>query len=91
MPEQQGTLDFRADRARIDQLDRSIIALLRQRLEISRSIQQRRTKTGGARIAEGREEVVIGRYRDALGGTGGALAETLLRLCRGTEPGRTRT
>ena len=38
---------------------------------------------GGARIDEDRETAILGRYRDAFGDSGPALADAVLRICRG--------
>jgi chorismate mutase len=70
-------------RARIDEIDREIIELVRQRVGVSAAIQQARIASGGRRIELSREMEVIGRYRDALGKPGTSVAMSLLDLCRG--------
>lgn len=80
-------------RARIDELDAEIIALVQKRRAASTRVDQTRTGSGARRAgsqadAEGqgvlaREMEVLGRYRDALGPSGTQLAMTLRGLCRG--------
>ncbi len=70
-------------RARIDQLDRDIIALVQQRMKVSRTMQQLRMASGGSRIVLSREMEILAHYREALGQPGAALALTVLDLCRG--------
>ncbi|WP_217166115.1 chorismate mutase [Streptomyces sp. AC512_CC834] len=73
-------------RERIDDLDRSLIGTLKQRLETSREIQRIRTGGGGAPLDSGRELSVRGRYAEELGEGGAGLAEALLEMCRGRSP-----
>ncbi|MCQ4082607.1 chorismate mutase [Streptomyces sp. RB6PN25] len=70
-------------RDRIDDLDRRIIGLVRQRIAVSDSIQQTRIASGGRRVNLSREMEIIGAYSAQLGKPGTALAMTLLELCRG--------
>ncbi|MFE5331579.1 chorismate mutase [Embleya sp. NPDC056575] len=70
-------------RARIDDLDRRIIALITERVDISAEIQRVRVASGGARVQLSREMEVIARYREGLGKPGTTVALTLLELCRG--------
>ncbi|MEU6175220.1 chorismate mutase [Streptantibioticus parmotrematis] len=70
-------------RERIDDLDRRIIALVRDRVAVSEGIQRARLGSGGRRVNLAREMEVIGTYSDELGKPGTALAMTLLELCRG--------
>ncbi|MFI1578272.1 chorismate mutase [Embleya sp. NPDC020630] len=72
-----------AGRARIDDLDRRIIALITERVDISAEIQRVRVASGGARVQLSREMEVIARYREGLGKPGTTVALTLLELCRG--------
>ncbi|MGH3312577.1 MAG: chorismate mutase [Streptomyces sp.] len=67
-------------RARIDELDAEIIALVQERRAVSVRVQQARAEGHGGLA---REMEVLGRYRDALGRPGTQLAMTLLGLCRG--------
>ncbi|GCD95461.1 chorismate mutase [Embleya hyalina] len=72
-----------AGRTRIDDLDRRIIALITERVDISAEIQRVRVAAGGARVQLSREMEVIARYREGLGKPGTTVALTLLELCRG--------
>ncbi len=72
-----------ADRARIDDLDARIIALVRDRVAISSAIQRARIASGGRRVNLARETEIIATYSERLGRPGTALALTLLELCRG--------
>ncbi|MDG9705632.1 chorismate mutase [Streptomyces sp. DH37] len=71
------------DRGRIDELDRRIIALVRERVEVSARIQRARIEAGGRRVSLSREMEILTRYRERLGRPGTSLAMTLLELCRG--------
>ncbi|URN12977.1 chorismate mutase [Streptomyces radiopugnans] len=71
------------DRERIDELDRRIIRLVRERMEVSARIQQARIGAGGRRVNLSREMEILTRYRERLGLPGTSLAMTLLELCRG--------
>ncbi|GAA2451784.1 chorismate mutase [Streptomyces macrosporus] len=71
------------DRARIDDLDRRIIALVQERVEVSARIQRTRIEAGGRRVNLSREMEILARYREELGKPGTSLAMTLLELCRG--------
>ncbi|HEX5568766.1 MAG TPA: chorismate mutase [Streptomyces sp.] len=71
------------DRARIDELDRRIIGLVRERMEVSAHIQRARIEAGGPRVSLSREMKILSRYREELGRPGTSLAMTLLELCRG--------
>jgi len=70
-------------RARIDELDRRIIALVEERVAVSLDVQGARLAAGGRRVQLTREMEVINRYRTALGKPGTTVAMTLLELCRG--------
>lgn len=74
-------------RARIDELDEQIVALVQERVSVSRGIQQARIASGGRRVEHGRELQIVDRYAKALGQPGSALALTLLELCRGKRLG----
>ncbi|WP_101255180.1 chorismate mutase [Streptomyces barkulensis] len=71
------------DRERIDELDRRIIDLVRERMEVSARIQRARIGAGGRRVNLSREMEILTRYRERLGRPGTSLAMTLLELCRG--------
>jgi chorismate mutase len=70
-------------RAEIDRLDNEIAALVAQRAEVSVRVQAARVSSGGTRIELGRERVIFEHYRSTLGHDGPALAEAVLRICRG--------
>ncbi|MGK4909421.1 chorismate mutase [Streptomyces sp. PHES57] len=72
-----------AERSRIDALDARIIALVRDRMEVSETIQRVRIASGGRRVHLTREMEILDHYSGELGGAGRDLAMTLLRLCRG--------
>lgn len=74
-------------RTRIDELDQQIVALVQERMAVSRGIQQARIAAGGRRVEHGRELQIVDRYAKALGQPGSALALTLLELCRGKRLG----
>jgi chorismate mutase len=76
----------RAGRARIDELDTALVALVRERVEVSRAIQQARMATGGPQVVNAREGEVVDRWRTALGAPGGRIALALLELSRGPAP-----
>ncbi|MFP8943078.1 chorismate mutase [Streptomyces fenghuangensis] len=71
------------DRERIDELDRRIIDLVRERMEVSARVQRARIGAGGRRVNLSREMEILTRYRERLGRPGTSLAMTLLELCRG--------
>ncbi|WP_037860925.1 chorismate mutase [Streptomyces sp. NRRL S-340] len=70
-------------RERIDALDDRIMGLVQERMAVSAVVQEARIGSGGRRVNLSREMEILGRYRDALGKPGTALAMTLLELCRG--------
>ena len=70
-------------RARIDELDQRIIALVQERMATSAEIQAARLAAGGTRVSLNREMVILARYRSALGPQGTEVAMQLLELCRG--------
>lgn len=72
-------------RARIDELDEQIIALVHQRMEVSARIQHARLAAGGRRIQLSREMEILDRFRAGLGRPGTTLAMTLLELSRGRD------
>jgi len=72
-------------RGQIDALDEAIIALVAERAQVSRRIQTARMSAGGTRVELGRERVVLGAYRDGLGADGPQLADSVLRVCRGSK------
>ncbi|MFJ9208176.1 chorismate mutase 1 [Streptomyces sp. L-9-10] len=70
-------------RERIDALDDRIIGLIQERMAVSAVVQEARLTSGGRRVHLSREMEILGRYREALGKPGTALAMTLLELSRG--------
>jgi chorismate mutase len=70
-------------REQIDALDAALVRLVAERAKVSRRIQTARINAGGARVELGRERTVLASYRDGLGTEGPALAEAILRVCRG--------
>ena len=81
-PEQAATVIAEA-RGRIDELDRHIIELVRQRMGVSAEVQSARITAGGPRLSLNRELEILARYRAALGPQGTEVAMQLLELCRG--------
>lgn len=72
-----------AARARIDDLDGRILALVQERMATSAEIQAARIAAGGTRVALSREMEILARYRSALGPQGTEVAMQVLQLCRG--------
>jgi chorismate mutase len=70
-------------RNQIDALDEAITRLVNERARLSRRVQTARIASGGVRIELGREREIHTRYRGALGEGGTALADAVLRACRG--------
>jgi chorismate mutase len=70
-------------REQIDALDAALIALVSERIRVSRRIQTARMNAGGTRVELGRERTVLATYREGLGATGPTLAEAVLQVCRG--------
>jgi chorismate mutase len=70
-------------RVQIDALDSAIVRLVAERAQLSRRIQAARINAGGARVEIGRERTILNAYRDSLGTHGSALADSVLRVCRG--------
>ena len=70
-------------RAQIDAIDAQIARVVVERAAVSRRIQAARISAGGTRFELSRERVVLDHYRGELGHDGPALAEAILRICRG--------
>jgi chorismate mutase len=70
-------------RTQIDALDTAIAQLITERARLSRRVQAARLNAGGPRVELGRERAIYAHYRGTLGGVGGAVAEAILRVCRG--------
>jgi chorismate mutase len=80
-PQAQSTVDDL--RSRIDQVDGELIALWRERAELSAAIGAARMAGGGPRLVLAREQAIVDRYREALGADGTKLAMLVLRAGRG--------
>lgn len=70
-------------RGRIDEIDSALIALWRERAELSRVVGATRVAAGGTRLVLSREREILDRFRSALGADGTQLALLLLRAGRG--------
>lgn len=70
-------------RGQIDALDTAIARLVAERAQLSQRIQTARLNAGGTRVELGRERAIVDHYRTNLGSAGSALAEAVLRVCRG--------
>jgi chorismate mutase len=80
--ETQPPLDIDNLRQEIDRLDAEILAAIKRRTEVSRTIGKARMASGGPRLVHNREMAVIQRFSE-LGPDGKDLAMLLLRLGRG--------
>jgi chorismate mutase len=70
-------------RARIDEIDNSLIALWRERASLSHQLSDLRVATGGVRVVLSADFEVLARFRDALGSEGAAVALLLVRPALG--------
>jgi len=70
-------------RERIDEIDRTLIALWLERSDLSQQIGATRVAAGGTRLVLSREREILDRFRTALGADGTQLALLLLRAGRG--------
>jgi chorismate mutase len=70
-------------RFKIDELDIAIARLVKERAEVSRSIQRERIRSGGARVDLARENEILGGYAGNLGPAGKELGLAVLTYCRG--------
>ena len=70
-------------RARIDEIDKTIIELWRERAAISHEVGATRVAAGGTRLVLAREQEILDRFREALGSDGTQLAMLILRAGRG--------
>ncbi|MEO3744276.1 chorismate mutase [Plantactinospora sp. B5E13] len=70
-------------RERIDQIDRDLIALWKERAAISQEVGRTRMASGGTRLVLSREREILERFRQELGADGTQLALLLLRAGRG--------
>jgi chorismate mutase len=72
-----------AMRARIDEIDATIISLWLERAAISQEVGATRIAAGGTRLVLSREQEILARFRDAIGPDGTQLAMLVLRAGRG--------
>jgi chorismate mutase len=70
-------------RQRIDEIDATLIALWRERAELSRQVGAARLAAGGTRLALAREQQILDRFHTALGADGVQLGLLVLRAGRG--------
>ena len=70
-------------RARIDEIDTALIALWKERAEISQTVGATRVASGGTRLVLSREREILDRFRAELGADGTQLALLILRAGRG--------
>jgi chorismate mutase len=70
-------------RARIDEIDATIIRLWQERAELSREIGTQRVAAGGTRLILSRENEILERFQAAIGADGTQLALLMLRAGRG--------
>ncbi|MFJ8688185.1 MULTISPECIES: chorismate mutase [Micromonospora] len=72
-----------AIRERIDEIDRTLIALWQERAALSQEVGATRMASGGTRLVLSREREILERFRSELGADGTQLALLLLRAGRG--------
>ncbi|WP_329019429.1 chorismate mutase [Micromonospora rifamycinica] len=72
-----------AIRQRIDEIDRTLIALWKERAALSQEVGVTRMASGGTRLVLSREREILERFRSELGADGTQLALLLLRAGRG--------
>ncbi|WP_431894050.1 chorismate mutase [Micromonospora haikouensis] len=72
-----------AIRERIDEIDRTLIALWQERAALSQEVGATRMASGGTRLVLSREREILERFRQVLGADGTQLALLLLRAGRG--------
>jgi len=70
-------------RARIDEIDATLIRLWQERAAISQEVGSTRVASGGTRLVLSREREILDRFRTALGADGTQLALLVLRAGRG--------
>jgi chorismate mutase len=70
-------------RARIDEIDATIVRLWQERAAISQEVGKTRVASGGTRLVLAREREILDRFRAALGEDGTQLALLILRAGRG--------
>jgi chorismate mutase len=77
------TLEIATMRERIDAIDQAIIALWRERADLSGQIGAARLAAGGTRLVLAREQQIVSRFRVGIGNDGTQLALLVLRAGRG--------
>jgi chorismate mutase len=82
-PEMSPTVSIPQMRTRIDQIDTAMIALWRERAELSRTIGALRLRQGGTRLVLSREAEILQRFRAGIGADGVQLGLLVLRAGRG--------
>jgi chorismate mutase len=70
-------------RARIDEIDDTIIHLWQERAALSQEVGKTRVASGGTRLVLARERQILDRFRETLGEDGVQLALLILRAGRG--------
>jgi chorismate mutase len=70
-------------RARIDEIDSTLIRLWQERATISQQVGAVRLASGGTRLVLSREREILDRFRAALGADGTQLGLLILRAGRG--------
>lgn len=70
-------------RARIDEIDATLIALWRERASLSQRVGAVRVASGGTRLALSREREILDHFRQELGSVGTQLGLLILRAGRG--------
>ena len=74
---------IQAIRKRIDEIDETLIALWKERAELSKQVGVTRMASGGTRLVLSREREILEHFRSELGADGTQLALLLLRAGRG--------
>lgn len=88
-PEQPSTSQSGADleisrlRERIDEIDRTLVSLWRERADLSQQVGAARVAAGGTRLALSREREILDRFHQELGPIGTQLGLLILRAGRG--------
>lgn len=70
-------------RQRIDTVDDEIIRLVNERVALSKQVGKLRASVGGPRLSITREHQIMGKFAQAIGPHGSALALLLLKISRG--------
>jgi chorismate mutase len=70
-------------RERIDEIDRSLVSLWRERAALSQQVGVARVAAGGTRLALSREREILDRFHRELGPIGTQLGLLILRAGRG--------